>query len=102
MLDWIHALLDNLPPINGRRSPNLAALLGFVLGGLALGLYFLSFIDFLIPVGISIVATLLATKLGGLDGYVGLLAGALIAAFWGYFRAANSNKRQPTEEAAVA
>jgi hypothetical protein len=96
MLGIIFSVMDKLDPFPNRKSPQLAGFLGFVLGGLALGLYFLSFIDFLIPIGITIAVAVIAQKFGGLTE-LGWLAGAIIAALWGYFRALNSNQRRSGE-----
>jgi hypothetical protein len=92
MVQAIFTIMDKLDPFPKQKSPQLAGFLGFVLGGLALGVYFLSFIDFLIPIGIAIAATVIAQQFGDLAG-LGWLAGAIIAALWGYFRALNSNQR---------
>lgn len=86
MIEFTNALFDKLPALPSRKDPNIAALLGFVLGGIGLGIYFVSFVDFLIPIFIAIV-------LGVTIGDIGVLGGALLSALWGYFRALNSNSK---------
>src|SRR5947208_14843358 len=87
-VDW---LLDKLPALRSKKNPGLAALLGLVIGGVGLGLYLWSFVDFLVPLAIVVALTLIfgATKVAA----IGWLGGALIAAGWGYFRVLNSNAR---------
>jgi hypothetical protein len=91
MMEWINQLLDKLPPLRATKNPGLAALLGLLLGGIGLGLYFWSFVDFLVPlvivVGLSLVFG--QTNVAG----IGWLGGAIIAGGWGYLRAQNSNAR---------
>jgi hypothetical protein len=91
MIDTITKVMDKAAPLKRHKNPQLAAVIGFVLGGIGLGIYFMSFVDFLIPVGIAIAATVTFSALN--TGLIGLLAGAIIAALWGYFRAINSNER---------
>ncbi len=91
MWDLITKLLDKLPALRARKNPGLAALLGVLFGGVGLGLYFWSFVDFLVPLVIVIALTLSfgATKVAA----IGWLGGAVIAGGWGFLRAQNSNTR---------
>jgi hypothetical protein len=83
-----------LPPLRKERSPAKAAVIGFLFGGLGLGLYFKSVIDFLIPVLLCIAtAAVAAAAAHQAGGGVGYLAGCMIAARWGYHRARQSNTR---------
>jgi hypothetical protein len=86
MLDSIQKVMSNLPVLKGRKEPTLALILGLVAGGIGLALYFWSFVDLVIPVGIAIACTLLF-------GDAGLLGGAIIAGLYGYFRTIDSNSR---------
>lgn len=86
MIDGIENFMKKLPAIGRNTNPSLAAILGLVLGGVALGIYFRSFIDFVVPVGIAI---LLAVIIGD----VGWIGGAVIASVWGFFRSQESNER---------
>lgn len=74
-----------MPALRGKRNPQAAAIIGFFFGGIGLGIYFASFIDFIIP--LMIVIGMSATL-----SQFGFIGGAIIAAAWGYFRAVSSNK----------
>lgn len=84
MMDLINDFLNNLPALKQRKNSSVAAVIGFLFGGLGLGIYFMCAVDFLIPIFIAIIMTIV------LPG-VGYLGGAVIAGLWGYFRAENSN-----------
>jgi hypothetical protein len=79
-------LSTEMPPLRGERNPTAAAIIGFCFGGIGLGIYFASFIDFIIPL-------LIIIGLFSVLQYYGWLGGALVAAVWGYFRAVNSNEK---------
>ena len=80
------SLFDSMPVLGDRKSPETSALLGFVLGGIGLGIYHRSVIDFLLPM-------LLVLMLSPLHVF-GLFGGMVFAGVYGYFRAANSNRRR--------
>lgn len=67
------------PNIYG-KSRVLAAILGLLLGGIGLGIYFRSWKDFIIPIVVSIVLVYLFAA-------GGLMLSALFAAVWGFWRA---------------
>jgi len=90
VFDFIKNMLLEMAPLRAEKSPQAAAFLGFVLGGVGLGLYFLSFVDALIPLGIAIAITVVA-DVAKLDVTFGFLAGGIIASLYGYFRAETSN-----------
>lgn len=94
--------LGTLSPLSARKSPNLAAFLGFLFGGIGIGLYFWSFIDALIPLAIVLALTFAVDQLAAVDAIVGLLTGAIVAALYGYLRASDSNRRLAETEAATA
>jgi len=83
-----------LPPLRKERSPAKAAIIGLLFGGLGLGLYFKSVIDFVIPVLFSIatavVGLAVAHKTGSTVGFFGAYT---VTARWGYKRARQSNTR---------
>jgi hypothetical protein len=60
--------------------------LGFLLSGIALGIYFRSWIDLIVPTVIWVV--LIVTP-----GDAGFWIGAVIGGVWGLLRAVNSNER---------
>jgi hypothetical protein len=86
MFDIVKGILDYFPPLRVRKNEHIAALLGFVTGGVGLCVYLWSLVDLLIPLFFTIV-------LVAAFGYVGWLGGALVASIWGYFRVINSNAR---------
>ncbi|HXP53922.1 MAG TPA: hypothetical protein VN847_03160 [Streptosporangiaceae bacterium] len=83
---------ERMQPLRKEYKPANAAIIGFLFGGIGLGLYFKSVTDFLIPVGFA-VATAIAAAMTTSQTGLGVLSGALIAARWGYYRARQSNAR---------
>jgi hypothetical protein len=73
-------LIETLPPPAPGRSPWKAYLIGFLFSGVGLGLYFRSWVDFIVPT--SVWLALLA-----LPGDAGLWLGALLGGTWGLLRA---------------
>ena len=91
------ALWGKLPPLR-RTRPQLAAAVGFFFGGVGLAIYFRSFADFVVPMAIAIITSLVVIKLVGADVELGWLAGAIIASLYGLFRSQESNRRLDQEE----
>ena len=91
--DLAKAVWASFPVLGRRTSPQWAAVFGFVLGGIGLGLYFRSFIDFIVPIAIAIIASLVTIKMVGADIQLGWLPGAIIASLYGTFRSTDSNRR---------
>ena len=91
MLEQIARIMNPLRPLRARKTPWLAFVLGFLLSGIALGIYFRSWVD-LVPTIIWLV--LIATP-----GDAGFWAGAVIGGLWGLLRAVNSNERLEAERA---
>lgn len=92
--------LWNSFPTLRRTNPQVAAALGFFFGGIGLGIYFRSFVDFIAPLAIAIVASLIVIKLGGAEVGLGWLVGAIIASLYGYSRSRDSNKRRDVADRA--
>jgi hypothetical protein len=92
MLQQISQVMDPLPPSKTKKRPWLAFVLGFLFSGIALGLYFRSWIDLVVPTAIWVV--LIATP-----GDAGFWIGAIIGGMWGLLRAVNSNERLTTARA---
>lgn len=67
-----------LRPPRKQRSPAAAAIVGFLFGGIGLGLYHRSVVDFAVPVLFSLASAAAGFALGA--GSLGYLGGALIAA----------------------
>lgn len=86
MLEQIARIMNPLRPLRARKTPWLAFVLGFLLSGIALGIYFRSWVDLVVPPVIWLV--LIATP-----GDAGFWAGAVIGGRWGLLRAVNSNER---------
>jgi hypothetical protein len=85
MLEQIARVMSPLPPIRERKRPWLAFVLGFLFSGIALGIYFRSWVDLIVPTVIWLV--LIATP-----GDAGFWAGAVIGGLWGLLRAINANE----------
>jgi hypothetical protein len=64
--------------------------LGFLFSGIALGIYFRSTQDLIVPTAIWLV--LIATP-----GDAGFWAGAVVGGLWGLLRAVNANERLSTK-----
>jgi hypothetical protein len=82
-----------LPPVKKERSPVKAAIIGVLFGGLGLGLYFKSVIDFLIPM-LLYIASMAVLTVNTTGSAVGVLGAATVAGRWGYYRARQSNARR--------
>ena len=90
-METITKVLDGLPIIKPSKDPGVALIVGFLLGGLGLGIYLRSFVDLLAPVAALFV--LLFVGMGAQVESLGFLGGALFAAAYGYLRVQNSNDR---------
>ncbi len=86
MLEVIEKLMDALPSLKSEKKPTLSLVIGLLFGGIGLGIYFRSFVDFILLLGILIALTYSV-------GDAGVVAGAIVAGLYGYFRAVNSNKK---------
>lgn len=98
-MKWVYDAMCKLPPLKRKKNPGLAGILGFLLGGIGLGLYFWSLLDFAVPVLLAVLAGIIFSKLAA----AGWIAGALVASGYGIFRAITSNaaleaKEQPASE----
>jgi hypothetical protein len=94
MLSEIFKMMDRLAVLHATKSPGAAAALGFLFGGIGLGIYLRSFVDCLFPLALVIAASVVSTGFAQLDPQIGLLAGSIVASLWGYFRVENSNRRR--------
>ena len=54
MLEQISQVMDSLPPSRTRKRPWLAFVLGFLFSGIALSIYFRSWVDLVVPTAISL------------------------------------------------
>lgn len=86
MLEIALGIWGKVPPVARPTNPNLAAVIGLIFGGIGLGIYFRSVLDFLVPVAIALI---LAVVIGD----VGFWGGVVLAAIYGYMRSLESNER---------
>ena len=89
-MNFIKQLLESLEPVGRDTNPNLACVIGFLFGGVGLAVYFRTVVDLVIPVAIVLFAAVSITALGAL----GWVAGAIVAAVYGYLRAVTSNEKR--------
>jgi hypothetical protein len=86
-------LFEDLPRLNKKKNPAIAALLGFFFNGLGLGLYFGSWKDGVYPVLVLVMGVLV---FGTWIPFIGVVPGwifaAIFAAGWGIRRAEECNK----------
>jgi hypothetical protein len=59
-----YAIADQMEPLKKKKDPAVAAVLGFAFGGVGLGLYLESWMDFLLPWGILMVIVILGIPFG--------------------------------------
>ncbi|WYL92467.1 MAG: hypothetical protein HEQ35_00090 [Gloeotrichia echinulata IR180] len=90
MLEFLQNLFDNLPPLNERKNPQIAAAMGFFFGALGLGIYFLSFIDFILSAAIWLALLWLVFSVIEDFFTLAFIAG-IVLAIYGYIRAERSN-----------
>lgn len=83
-------ILNKLPVLGRRKIPSLAFVIGFLFGGVGLGLYFRPFIDFLAPIVLMLTLSLAGY---GVAEEGAIFIGAFMAGIYGAFRAADSNDR---------
>ena len=95
MLEAINEILDGMPPLKCEKDPGVSCAVGFFFGSLGLGIYFKSFVDFVLPMFFLIVATLAM-------GDLGLFAVWILTAAYGYLRAVNSNAKLASHHAVPA
>jgi len=87
-MDELTKLLERMPRLK-RKSANVAVVVGFLFGGIGLALYFRSVPDFFALILVVLITLSLVASLG----QFGWLAGAPIAALYGYLRVEESNRR---------
>ena len=91
MLSGIENLMRTLPPPAKQRNENIACLIGFLFGGIGLAFYLRTVIDFVFPFSIAIALVVVY------PGPPAWLAGAIVAALYGYFRVKFANDARAAE-----
>ena len=89
MLDFICDLIGSMKPLQSEKDPAVACLIGFFFGGVGLGIYFKSFVDFLMPLGVTVALY----AMSGVVGNAGWFIGGIVAGLYGYYRALTSNAK---------
>ena len=79
MIDAIEKMMKKLPPVRGKRA-GVACIVGFIFGGIGLAVYFRNVVDAFIPLGVALALMVVART------DIGWLAGAVVAALYGYYR----------------
>lgn len=89
-----HSVLNELPVLGGPASPLLAALIGFLTGGIGLAIYFKSFRD-LFPVEAVAALAVLGALVAGVNLlYVEVIVVTVVGGLYGWWRARTSNRRR--------
>lgn len=77
--------IHSLSPLKNKKNPVIAAVLGVLFGAIGIGIYFRSWKDFFICMGLFIGLIILIPGLGALPGW-------LFSAIYGAYRAHTSNE----------
>jgi hypothetical protein len=91
VLDYLLKQLPYLPPLRRKKNPVLALVIGFVTGGVGLGLYFRSLVDVVIPIVLALSVAFYSEQALAM----GWMLGPGVAAAYGYARVQDSNARIP-------
>ena len=81
----VHAVGD-MAPLEKKKNPLLAAALGVFFGAVGIGIYFRSWKDFFVCIGLFIGLSIVIPGLGAVPGW-------LFAAVYGAYRAHSSNEK---------
>jgi hypothetical protein len=90
-------IADQLPPLKTKKNPAIAAVAGFMLGGIGLAVYLRSFPDFYIPCLILLVLVILGIFTAGLP----LFFIPFFWAFYGWRRVTASNKKLDAQDGII-
>lgn len=78
-------IIEKMPPLKKQKNPALAAAIGFLFGPFGIGIYFASWQDFFVCLGLLIVLFVTIPGLGAVPGW-------LFSAGYGLYRAIKSNE----------
>jgi hypothetical protein len=82
-------VLEILPPLKEKKDANVAAIVGFLFGGIGLAIYLRSVADLFVAILVCLVVLSLCTAVGEL----GMLGIPVLAAVYGIVRVQDSNRR---------
>src|SRR6266404_2043672 len=83
------SVAEKLEPLTTKKDPVVAAIAGFALGGVGLGLYLRSWVDFFVPFIMLVVIGVIAVPTGGVLAFFT----PVFWAVWGYRRVMASNAK---------
>jgi hypothetical protein len=88
MMEFLYKQLGKLPPVP-KKNPAFAMVIGFLTGGVGLGIYLRSFVDVLLPVVLAVGVSVFSQHANDL----GWALGPTVAAVYGFARVQESNER---------
>lgn len=78
--------IEKLPKLPEKKNPIIAAILGICFGAIGIGLYFQSWKDFWVCIGLLIFLLICIPGVGAIPGWIS-------AAVYGFYRATTSNEK---------
>jgi hypothetical protein len=94
-MQFLYNQLTKLPPLHKKKDPAWAIVVGFLTGGIGLGVYFRSLLDALIPV-LLFVGVLVFCQQAQVLGWT---LGPIVVAVYGFARVQESNERLAKQRA---
>ena len=88
-MDFLYKQLQKLPPLYKHKDPAWAIVVGFLAGGIGLGIYLRSFVDALVSVLLFVGVFVFVQQ----AQVLGWTLGPIVVAVYGYFRVQESNAR---------
>lgn len=82
-----HQAIESLAPLASEKHPAVAFLLGLFFGAIGVAIYFRSWKDFFVCLGVFLFLSIMIPAVGAVPGW-------LFAAVYGAFRAHSSNERR--------
>jgi hypothetical protein len=89
MPQFLYEQLRKLPRLHTKKNPTWALVIGFLTGGIGLGIYLRSFVDMLIPIVLYFGVLAFSQQ----AQVLGWTLGPMVVAVYGYFRVQESNDR---------
>jgi hypothetical protein len=88
-MQFLYEQLQKLPRLYTRKNPAWALVIGFLTGGIGLGIYLRSFVDVLIPIVLYFGVLVFFQQ----AQVLGWALGPMVVAVYGYLRVQESNDR---------